>query len=117
MNEITTISVRLHPLLDRSTYRQLPVISQSLPVMTGRVTMPGISRWAEPGGSYRTAQRFFTKDICWPSLNRSIAKASFGDSSGVVLLAGDATTVTESGKKLSVRANSSLPFTLARFRE
>jgi len=61
--------------------------------------MPGISRWAEPGGSCRTVQRFFTKDIYWPSLNWSIEKASFGDSSGVILVAGDATTVTESGKQ------------------
>ncbi len=99
MNEIATILVCLHPLLDRSTYRQLLVISESLLVMTGRVTMLAISRWAEPGGSYRTIQRFFAKDICWPSLNWSIMKASFGDSSGVVLVAGDATTVTKSGKK------------------
>jgi len=26
--------------------------------MTGRVTMLGISRWTEKGGSYRTVQRF-----------------------------------------------------------
>ena len=63
MNEITTILTWLHSLLDRSTYRQLLVINQSLLVMTGRVTMLGISRWAEPGESYRTMQRFFTKDI------------------------------------------------------
>lgn len=99
MNEITTILVCLHPLLDKSTYRQLPVISQSPLVTTGRVTMPGISRWAEPGGSYRTARRFFTKDICWPSFNWSIAKASFGNSPGVIPAAGDATTVTKSGKQ------------------
>lgn len=99
MNEIATILVCLHPLLDRSTYRQLLVISESLLAMTGRVTMLGISRWAEPGGSYRTIQRFFAKDICWPSLNWSIAKASFGDSSGVIIAAGDATTVTKSGKE------------------
>ena len=99
MNEITTILACLHPLLDRSTYRQLSVISQSLLAMTGRVTMLGISRWAERGGSYRTVQRFFTKKICWPLLNLSIMKASFGNSSSVVLIAGDATTVTKSGKK------------------
>lgn len=99
MNEITTILTCLHPLLDRSTYSQLLVISQSLLVMTGRVTMLGISRWAEPGGSYRTVQRFFAKDICWPSLNWSIIKASFGNSSGVFVIAGDAATVTKSGKE------------------
>lgn len=99
MHEITTILTCLHPFLDRSTCRQLLVVSQSLLAMTGRVTMLGISRWAEQGGSYRTVQRFFAKKICWPLLNLSIMKASFGNSSSVVLIAGDATTVTKSGKK------------------
>ena len=75
MNEITTLLSCLHSLLDRSTYRQLLVVSQSLLAMTGRVTMLGISRWAEQGGSYRTVQRFFAKEICWPLLNLAIIKA------------------------------------------
>ncbi|MCI5131708.1 MAG: IS701 family transposase [Candidatus Electrothrix sp. EH2] len=99
MNEITTLLSCLHSLLDRSTYRQLLVVSQSLLAMTGRVTMLGISRWAEQGGSYRTVQRFFAKEICWPLLNPAIIKACFENSSSVVLVAGDATTVTKSGKK------------------
>lgn len=99
MNEVTTLLICLQPLLDRSTYRQLLVISQSLLVMRGRVTMSGISRWAEKGGSYRTVQRFFAKNICWRLLNWSVVKAFFRGSSGVVLIAGDATTVTKSGKK------------------
>lgn len=99
MNEVTTLLICLQPLLDRSTYRQLLVISQSLLVMRGRVTMSGISRRAEKGGSYRTVQRFFAKNICWRLLNRSVVKAFFRGSSGVVLIAGDATTVTKSGKK------------------
>ena len=100
MNEITTLLSCLHSLLDRSTYRQLLVVSQSLPAMTGRVTMLGISRWAEQGGSYRTVQRFFAKEICWPLINPAIIKACFENSSSVVLVAGDATTVTKSGKKI-----------------
>lgn len=45
-------------------------------VMTGRVTMLGISRWTGQGGSYRTIQQFFyTKAIpwailCWRSFRR-----------------------------------------------
>jgi putative transposase len=31
--------------------------------MTGRVTMLGISRWTEEGGSYRTVQRFFNTGV------------------------------------------------------
>ena len=98
MNEITTILTCLHPLLDTSTYRQLRIISQTLLVMTGRITMLSISRWAEKGGSYRTVQRFFTKEIRWDSLNWAIAKTLL-TKSGPIIIAGDATTVTKSGKK------------------
>src|SRR5712692_1086105 len=43
-----------------TTLHQLSRIALALLVMTGRVTMLGISRWAGPGGSYRTVQRFFS---------------------------------------------------------
>jgi putative transposase len=60
--------------VDTSTYRHLLLISQTLLAMTGRITMLGISRWAEKGGSYRTLQRFFAKDILWDSLHWAVAK-------------------------------------------
>ena len=99
MNEITPLLTCLHPLLDTSTYRQLKIISQTLLMMTGRITMLSMSRWAGKGGSYRTIQRFFTKDILWDSLNWAIAKSFLKQHSGTILIAGDATTVTKSGKK------------------
>jgi putative transposase len=88
----------LQPLLNTSTYRQLLLISQALLSMTGRVTMLGISRWTEEGGSYRTIQRFFSKKIIWDSLNWAIAKRILKKQKGAILIAGDATTVTKSGK-------------------
>ena len=98
MNEVITILTCLHPLLDTTTYRQLHVISQALLVMTGRITMLSISRWAGKGGSYRTVQRFFEKEIPWDSLNWAVVKVFLKKSSGVILIGGDATTVTKSGK-------------------
>ena len=98
MNEITTLLTCMHPLLDANTYRHFLIISQALLTMTGRITMLSISRWTDKGGSYRTVQRFFSKDIPWCSLNWAIAK-TFLKKSGVILIAGDATTVTKSGKK------------------
>ena len=86
MNEITTILTCLHPLLDTNTYGHLQIISQTLLVMTGRITMLGISRWAEKGGSYRTVQRFFIKDILWGSLNLAIAKAFLKQHAGAILI-------------------------------
>lgn len=67
--------------------------------MTGRITMLSISRWTEKGGSYRTVQRFFKSNINWIELNWSISKKFGLNFNSVILLAGDATTVTKSGNK------------------
>lgn len=97
MSKITTILSYLHPLIDKPTYRQLQLISQTLLMMTGRITMLGISRWSEKGGSYRTVQRFFSKNIDWSILNWAISKKELTKDDGAILIGGDATTVTKSG--------------------
>jgi putative transposase len=98
MTEITTLFTCLHPLLTTTHYRQLVIISETLLTMTGRITMLGISRWTGKGGSYRTIQRFFMSRIKWGELNWAIIKRSLS-AQGVILAAGDATTVTKAGKK------------------
>jgi putative transposase len=99
MTEITTLLICLPPLIDATTSRQLTIITQALLMMTGRITMLSISRWAGQGGSYRTIQRFFSKSIPWDSLNWTLAKTTLKMHSGVILIGGDATTVTKSGKE------------------
>jgi len=54
-------------------------------MMTGRITMLGISRWTEKGCSYRTIQRFFSKNISWCSLNWAIAKTFLKKSASFLL--------------------------------
>jgi len=98
MTEITTLFTFLHPLLTTTHYRQLLIISEILLTMTGRITMLSMSRWADKGGSYRTLQRFFMSRIKWDELNWAITKRSLS-AEGVILVAGDATTVTKAGKK------------------
>ena len=98
MPEINMIMSCLHPLIDASTYRQLHLISQTLLMMTGRITILGISRWSKKDGSNRTIQRFFAKkEIAWGLLNWLIVKAILIKNTDVILIAGDATTVTKSG--------------------
>ena len=89
MNEITTLLIHLHPLLDTRTFRQLKRISEALPVMIGRVTQLSISRWIEKGGSYRTVHRFFQKSIPWDRLNWQLVKMSLPKNLGVILVGGD----------------------------
>jgi hypothetical protein len=51
----------------RRTVVEFRIISALL-VMTGRITMRGLSRWTGPGGSYRTVQRFCSTVIPWAML-------------------------------------------------
>ena len=51
--------------LSKATLGQMSRVILAMFAMTGRVTMPGISRWAEAGGSYRTIQRSYTTAIPW----------------------------------------------------
>jgi putative transposase len=102
MNKFNTFLVNIQELISTSTYRQLEIISEAMLTMTGRVTMLGMSRWSGKGGSYRTIQRFFAKDIPWGALYWALIKPKFEEGEEedeTILIAGDATTITKSGKK------------------
>jgi len=65
---MTNILALLQPIqnsVSKTTLRQLSRIVVAMIAMTGRVTMLGLSRWTEKGGSYRTVQRFFYTIIPW----------------------------------------------------
>jgi putative transposase len=53
------------PYLAAATISQ--VITAIIP-MSGRVTMLGMSRWTDKGGSYQSIQRFFYTVIPWSQL-------------------------------------------------
>jgi hypothetical protein len=67
--------------------------------MTGRVTMLGISRWTEPGGSYRTIQRFYNSTIAWAKVNWVFIWHHLLDPTDTILIGGDETVVTKAGKQ------------------
>ena len=88
----------LRPSLPSTTWRQLSRIALALLVMTGRVTMLGISRWAGKGGSYRTVQRFFSTVIPWALLFWVFFRQHVYCPDDVYLAAGDEVIVTKAGK-------------------
>lgn len=67
--------------------------------MTGRVTMLGISRWSEKGGSYRSVQRFFGKTLPWATMSWLFVRHHLLRVGGEYVLAGDETIVTKAGKQ------------------
>jgi len=67
--------------------------------MTGRVTMLGISRWTEKGGSYRTIQRFYNSSIVWAKVNWFFIRHHLLGEEDDILLGGDESISTKAGKK------------------
>jgi putative transposase len=89
----------LEPYVSSTTVRQLNHIVVAMLMMTGRVTMLGLSRWTDKGGSYRTIQRFFTTAIPWGLVFWLFFRHQLFKPDEVYLLAGDESIVTKSGKK------------------
>jgi len=83
--------------VSKTTLRQLSRIIVAMIAMTGRVTMLGLSRWAEKGGSYRTVQRFFYTVIPWAQVFWAFLREHLLDQQDTYLLAGDECVVTKAG--------------------
>ena len=98
MTKLHALLLPLKEVLTKTQLKQLMIITAAALAMTSRLTMLGISRWTENGGSYRTIQRFFMSYLPWEKLNFLLLKPIIKESKGVLLIAGDATTVTKSGK-------------------
>ena len=88
----------LQPHVTVTTLRQFHRIAGALLVMTGRVTMLGLSRWTGQGGSDRTVQRFFSTVIPWVTLLWVFFRQHLSRPGDVSLLAGDEVVVTKAGK-------------------
>jgi putative transposase len=99
MTEILPLLVCLNPLLTTTTARQLHQIVFALLCSPDRITMLGLSRWTEHGGSYRTIQRFYRTPINWAQLQWTLIRTHLLGSSGPYLLAGDEVVVSKAGKQ------------------
>jgi DDE superfamily endonuclease len=98
MVEIVALLHCLQPHVTTTTLRQCNRIAWAMLVMTGRVTMLGISRWAGQGGSYRTVQRFFAQALPWAILFWVFFRQHVYRPQDVYLLVGDEVIVTKAGK-------------------
>lgn len=99
MIEIILVLQCLSQSLDKTSLGQLNRIVLAMLAMSGRVSMLGISRWTEKGGSYRTVQRFFNKSMSWSKVNWVLIKHHLWDKTDSILIAGDESVVTKAGKQ------------------
>jgi DDE superfamily endonuclease len=81
-----------------TTLRQFHRMALALLVMTGRVTMLGLSRWAGHGGSDRTVPRLFSTVMPWATLFGVFFHQQVYRPGDVDLLAGDEVVVTKAGQ-------------------
>jgi putative transposase len=88
----------LQPTITKTTLRQCSRIVLAMLVMTGRVTMLGLSRWAGTGSSYRTVQRFFATALPWATLFWVFFRHHIYRAAEVYLLVGDEVVATKAGK-------------------
>jgi putative transposase len=98
MKEIITLLSCIAPIIENKTQKQLGIIIQALLSMRGRITMLGLSRWSEKGGSYRTIGRFFHSEINWEEVNWRFIKKHLIKKKNIYLLGGDEVVISKDGK-------------------
>src|SRR6059058_776335 len=96
---IITLLAVLSQSIDETSIRQLSIIVTALLTMSGRVTMLGIARWTEQGGSYRTIQRFYNRVIPWGMVLWLFFAAYLLHEENEYLLVGDESVVSKAGKQ------------------
>jgi len=98
MNEIVSQLMCLSPLLSGTVIGQMSHIIFALLAMSGRMTMLGMSRWTEQGGSYRTIQRWFATSIPWTQVFWYFFRHKIYKAEETYVLFGDEVVVPKSGK-------------------
>jgi len=98
MVDIVALFQCLQPHVTATTVRQCSRIAWAMLVMTGRVTMLGLARWAGKGGSYRTIQRFFAQALPWAILFWVFFRQHVYRPNDVYLLVGDEVVATKAGQ-------------------
>ena len=68
-------------------------------VISGRITMLGLSRWTEKGGSYRTIQRFYQCELPWKAILWIFFRKCFLKAEDEYITAGDEVVLSKAGKK------------------
>jgi DDE superfamily endonuclease len=99
MPDILTLLDCLAPYLSAPTIKQLSQISAAIIMMSGRITMLGMSRWTDKGGSYRSIQRFFYTHMPWSQLFWAFFRQYLFNPEAVYLLVGDESVVAKAGKE------------------
>ena len=98
MPELSIYLLPLFGLLNKTKLENLRIISLAMLCMSGNKTMLNISRWTIGELSYKTIERFYNQLIPWLDINIKVLFLNLKNPKEVIL-SGDETKVTKSGKK------------------
>lgn len=99
MTDILALLQSIAPLISKKTFRQMGHVIFGMLVITGRVTMLGLSRWTDKGGSYRTIQRFYHTVLPWADMLWTFFTKLLWKPGDEYILAGDEVVVSKAGKE------------------
>jgi hypothetical protein len=99
MTEILALLQTIAPLLSKTTLRQMSQVSFGMLVGSGRITMLGLSRWTEKGGSYRTLQRFYSSKLPWQAIHWLLFRLKLMKSDAEHIIAGDEVVASKAGQE------------------
>ena len=99
MREILTLLQNIAPLFKPTIFRQMSQVIFGMLVANGRITMLGLSRWTEKGGSYRTIQRFYHSVLPWKAIQWLLFRMCLVKPENEYIIAGDEVVVSKAGKE------------------
>ena len=99
MTEILALLQTIAPQLSKTTLRQMSQVIFGMLVSSGRITMLGLSRWTEKGGSYRTIQRFYASQLPWQAIHWLFVRLKFLKPMGQYFIAGDEVVDSKAGRE------------------
>ena len=99
MTEILALLQNIAPLLAKTTFRQLSQVVFGMLVASGRITMLGLSRWTEKGGSYRMIQRLYHSVLPWKAIQWLFFQKRLLKLKDEYTIAGDEVVVSKAGKE------------------
>ena len=99
MTEILALLQSITPLFKKTTFRQMSHIIFGMLAASGRITMLGLSRWTEKGGSYRTIQRFYHSVHPWDAIHWLLFRMKLLQPGDEHIVAGDEVVVSKAGKE------------------
>lgn len=98
MPEILALLQSIAPLFSKTTLRRMSHVIYGMLVASGRITMLGLSRWTEKGGSYRSLQGWYYGALPWNAIHWLLFRLKFLKQDYEYLIAGDEVVASKTGQ-------------------